>query len=171
MSEEKKAERNITWKDWLLSCIWGPLLLIQLIHSFFVQNFLGLTVIYVIGWIVWILSIFFGIMPIYMFRKKGGVAKKDSYMKTTILVDTGIYAIVRHGQYLAGILLSLSLILITQHWFNAICGIPIMILVYIEMFRADKDLIKKFGDEYKEYMRKVPRANFLWGIIKLFRRS
>jgi protein-S-isoprenylcysteine O-methyltransferase Ste14 len=31
--------------------------------------------------------------------------------------------------------------------------------------------MEKFGDDYKAYMKKVPRANFLLGIIRRFRRS
>jgi protein-S-isoprenylcysteine O-methyltransferase Ste14 len=30
--------------------------------------------------------------------QEGGVAKGEGYIKTTVLVDTGIYAIVRHPQ-------------------------------------------------------------------------
>jgi len=110
-------------------------------------------------------------MPFYEFKKKGGVTKGDSYIKTTKLVDTGIYAIVRHGQFLAGILFSLALIFITQHWFNLLCGIPVMIGIYYDMFRADKALIMKFGDDYRKYMKKVPRANFLWSIVKYLYRK
>jgi protein-S-isoprenylcysteine O-methyltransferase Ste14 len=52
-----------------------------------------------------------------------------------------------------------------------ILGIAIIPLTYIDLFKADKDGIKKFGDDYKEYMKKVPRANFLLGIILLLRRK
>lgn len=110
-------------------------------------------------------------MPCYIFKKKGGVAKGDSYIKTTKLVDTGIYAIGRHGQFLAGILFSLALILITQHWLSLLCGIPVMIGIYYDMFRADKALIMKFGDNYMEYMKMVPRVNFIWGIVKYLYRK
>ncbi len=41
-----------------------------------------------------------------------------------------------------------------------------MIGIYYDMFRADKALIMKFGDNYMEYMKKVPRANFIGGIVK-----
>ena len=51
-----------------------------------------------------------------------------------------------------------------------ILGIPIIPLTYIDCIRADKDAIEKFGDDYKAYMQKVPRANFLLGIIRLLQR-
>ena len=49
-------------------------------------------------------------------------------------------------------------------------GIPIIPLIYINLIRADKASIEKFGDDYKTYMKKVPRANFLLGIIRLLQR-
>jgi protein-S-isoprenylcysteine O-methyltransferase Ste14 len=39
-------------------------------------------------------------------------------------------------------------------------------LTYIDLFNADKDAINKFGESYKQYMKRVPRANFLLGIIR-----
>jgi protein-S-isoprenylcysteine O-methyltransferase Ste14 len=57
--------------------------------------------------------------------------------------------------------------LLFQHWIIIILGIPIIPLTYIDLIRADKDSIEKFGDDYKQYIKKVPRANFLLGIIRL----
>ena len=36
---------------------------------------------------------------------------------------------------------------------------------------AEENLIVKFGDDYKRYMEKVPRMNFILGIIRLLRRK
>jgi len=33
----------------------------------------------------------------------------------------------------------------------------------------DQRLLKKFGDDYKAYMKRVPRMNFMLGIIRLLR--
>jgi protein-S-isoprenylcysteine O-methyltransferase Ste14 len=45
-------------------------------------------------------------------------------------------------------------------------GVPILPLTYVDLLKADEDAIQKFGDDYKAYMEKVPRANFLLGIIR-----
>ncbi len=94
----------------------------------------------------------------------------ESYIKTTVLVDSGIYAIVRHPQYLAGMLLSLALILVSQHWIMVVIGVAAMGLNYAIAVRADQDLIEKFGDDYQRYMQQVPRMNFLLGMVRLLRR-
>ena len=68
-------------------------------------------------------------------------------------------------------LLSLALILITQHWFIAVIGVVAMVLNYLIALKADQELIEKFGDDYKRYMQKVPRMNFLVGLIRLLSRK
>ena len=107
-----------------------------------------------------------GWLPIWEFRRKGRVPKGKSYIHTTVLVDSGIYGIVRHPQYLAGMLLSAALILVTQHWLIAAIGVPVMVLGYADMVKADQDLIEKFGDDYRRYMERVPRANVVVGVMR-----
>ena len=114
-------------------------------------------------------GVVFGMLPTFEFRKKGGVKKGKSYIHTTKLVDTGIYSIVRHPQYVTFILWAIAGMLLFQHWIIIILGIPIIPLTYIDLIRADKDSIKKFGDDYKHYMQRVPRANFVIGIIRHLR--
>lgn len=163
----QKRVENVGWKDYISSCIYTILIIFQLIlFFFFYYNHLGLDFLAYIGWFFWILSIIFGFVPMYTFRKKGKVAKGRSYIHTTKLVDTGIYSIVRHPQYLAGILLNIALILLTQHWLSLIAGIIAIILMYIDTLKADARLIEKFGDKYQKYMKRVPGLNFVLGIVK-----
>ena len=108
-------------------------------------------------------------LPVIEFRKKGRVRKGRNYIHTTKLVDTGIYSIVRHPQFVTFILWAIAGMLLFQHWIIILLGIPIIPLTYIDLIRADKDAIEKFGDDYKAYMKKVPRANFLLGIIRILR--
>jgi protein-S-isoprenylcysteine O-methyltransferase Ste14 len=66
-------------------------------------------------------------------------------------------------------LLSLALTLITQHWFIATIGAVAMVLNYLIALKADQELIEKFGEDYERYMQKVPRMNFLAGLMRLVR--
>jgi protein-S-isoprenylcysteine O-methyltransferase Ste14 len=113
----------------------------------------------------------FGCLPVIEFRKKGEVRRGKSYIHTTQLVDTGIYSIVRHPQYVTFMLWAIAGMLLFQHWIVVLLGIPIVPLAYIDLIKADKDAIQKFGDDYKDYMKRVPRANFLLGIIRRSRKS
>jgi len=92
------------------------LIIAQYILAFFVYKLPGIQALQWIGWVIWVPSLIFGVAPIFILRRSGGVAKGKSYVETTRLVDTSLYAIVRHPQYLGGILFNLMLMLLAQHW-------------------------------------------------------
>ncbi|MGC9393479.1 MAG: methyltransferase family protein [Anaerolineae bacterium] len=152
-----------------LSCIAGSLTIAQIVLVFVIQQPRN-EVLRQIGLILWWAGAVFGWVPIFTFRGRGGVAKGKSYVHTTRLVDTGIYAIVRHPQMgTAWLLMCASLILVTQHWISVALGIPAMALTYVDLLKADQRLVEKFGDAYRQYMERVPRVNFVAGIIQLAR--
>jgi protein-S-isoprenylcysteine O-methyltransferase Ste14 len=160
-----------SWKKYLFASIGSALTVAQFISFFFFYNPDGIPAIRVVGWVVWAISVIFGIYPIIYFRRKGKVPRGESYTRTTILVTSGLYAVVRHPQYLAGILLNLGLMLISQHWLMAVLGTPAMILMYLDILNADDYEIEKFGEAYQEYIETVPRINFLLGIIRAWQRK
>ena len=142
-------------------------IVLQIVLTFIFYNQVGIEIIRNIGWIILFISGIFGWMPIFEFRRKGKVPEGQSFVKTTVLVDSGIYAIVRHPQFLGGILLSLALVLIAQHWLVVVMGIPAMVIFYLGIVDGDKSGNEKFGEDYKHYMQKVPRINFLAGLIRV----
>jgi protein-S-isoprenylcysteine O-methyltransferase Ste14 len=155
----------------LLSSIAGVLTVAQIVLAFFLHR-PGSEALEWAGWICLWTSGVFGVLPIITFRRKGGVAAGESYMKTTVLVNTGIYAIVRHPQGgVAWLLISLGVMLIAQHWSSVALGTAAMMLVYLDTMKADQHCIEKFGDAYKRYMERVPRVNFVAGTIRLVRRG
>jgi protein-S-isoprenylcysteine O-methyltransferase Ste14 len=113
----------------------------------------------------------FGGLPVFEFRRKGGVKKGESYIRTTKLVDTGIYSVVRHPQYVTFMLWAIAGMLLFQHWIVVLLGVPVFPLTYIDLIKADKDATQKFGDEYRAYMERVPRANFMLGILRNLRQK
>ena len=145
-----------------ISQIIGGIYLLSDVSQIEILAYIGVGLYVFSGWI-------FGMLPTVEFRKKGRVKKGKSYIHTTKLVDTGIYSIVRHPQYVTFILWAIAGMLLFQHWIIILLGIPIIPLIYIDLLRADKRLIEKFGDDYKQYIQKVPRANFLLGIIRHLR--
>jgi protein-S-isoprenylcysteine O-methyltransferase Ste14 len=147
------------------------LMISQIVLGFLLYNPSGLEALRNTGWIVIWISAIFGWLPISALKKRGRVPKGKSYVHTTVLVDTGIYSICRHPQYLAGILLGLALALIVQHWIVTALGLAVMVMLYRDMLDADKLGIKSFGDGYKRYMKRVPRANFLLGLARLLRKG
>ena len=163
-SQERKEEY---WLGW----IWGILLILEGLLSFLLANTGTNEILWWTGWAVWGIGLILVLMPFIIFPRKGGVAAGKSFVHTSVLVSTGMYGIVRHPQYFGGALIMVSLILITPHWIVAACGIPGIILLYITTKKEDNYLIKKFGEEYRTYMKFVPRWNIALGIMRLIRRK
>jgi protein-S-isoprenylcysteine O-methyltransferase Ste14 len=155
----------------LLAWIWSALLLVQVGLAFFVFTEPMSVGLMIAGWVVWTVGVVFAIVPILALRTRGSVPEGKSYMATTTLVDTGIYALVRHPQGgTAGILFHVALPLIGQHWLLVILSAVGMALIYLDTFRADEACIEKFGQAYADYMQRVPKVNFFAGIVRLLRR-
>ena len=143
----------------------NPLVLTGIIE---VESYLPL---FIIGWVVWGLGMVLVMAPIVMFPRRGGVPKGKSFVSTTRLVDTGIYAVIRHPQYTGGVLaIFLTTLLWYPHWLFGVLGVIGTVVIYLSCKEEDRYLIEKFGDDYKRYMQRVPRMNFLLGVIRLLRR-
>lgn len=158
--------------DYLLVTITWITIVSQIILTFVLwDNYYDIYGLVIVGYVFWFFSVVCGILPIITFRRKGGVSKGSSYIKTTNLVDTGIYSIVRHPQFLAGILWSIALAFISQYWVVDILVLPVIVTTYIDSIKATNNLIQKFGEDYRVYRDKVPGLNAFWGIVKLLNRQ
>jgi len=166
VSDVEATREGMSWKDWLPSCVYSSFIVVQSALAYFHYNNLHLDLVTNTGWLVFTMSAVFGWLPIITLKKKGRVPEKKSYIHTTALVDSGIYAVVRHPQYFAGVLMSLALALITQYWMSVILFIPVAAGFYWDSLRADQNLVAKFGSEYEAYMEKVSGMNPLKGILR-----
>jgi len=167
------TKKSFSWINLVPVTLVSVLFISQIIVGIYLLSYVSqIEILAYVGVGLYVFSgIVFGWLPVIQFRKKGSVKKGRSYIHTTKLVDTGIYSIVRHPQFVTFMLWAIAGMLLFQHWVIILLGIPIFPLTYIDLIRADRDAIEKFGDDYKAYMKKVPRANFLLGIIRRFRKS
>jgi protein-S-isoprenylcysteine O-methyltransferase Ste14 len=135
----------------------------------------GITWLAVAGIMLLMLGIVFIVLPLIQLRRRGGVADGENYGMTTTLVDSGLYAIIRHPQYLALPMLSVALALIVQHWAAALAGVLATALFCLTFRTADAmDIdgnIEKFGDDYRQYMHRVPGWNPIVGTWRVLRRE
>ncbi len=161
------SDRNFSLKDAAPSIIAFLFFVSQIIYGFFYAESNRIEIIEYLGVAVFILSGLFGMAPVLAFPTKGGVKKGKSFIHTTKIVDTGIYSIMRHPQYSAFFLWAIGAMLLFQNLIVLLLGLPVIVLTYMDMIREDKRNIGKFGKPYEEYMKKVPRANFVAGIIRL----
>jgi protein-S-isoprenylcysteine O-methyltransferase Ste14 len=127
---------------------------------------------FIIGWIVWAVGMALVFAPIIMFPRSGGVAKGKTFVHTTKLVDSGIYSVVRHPQYLGGILaLFLATLLFYPHWLFVVLGVPGVLILYFSTKLEERRLVQQFGEDYVAYMKRVPRMNIIQGIYRRWQQS
>ncbi len=128
--------------------------------------------LFIIGWISWGIGMLLVISPFIMFPKYGEIKKGESFVDTRKVVDRGIYSIVRHPQYLGGIFSIFVInILWHPHWLFLILGTAGVIILYFSCIEEEKILINRFGSDYADYMKKVPRMNIMIGIIRAIKRK
>jgi protein-S-isoprenylcysteine O-methyltransferase Ste14 len=126
------------------------------------------TALSIVGGVVWAFGMVLVMAPIVMFPRRGGVPQGKSFANTTKLVDTGIYAIVRHPQYTGSIYaIFLANFLLYPHWLFGVLGVVGAAVAYMGCREEDQRLIEKFGDDYRDYMKKVPGMNFVLGLARL----
>ena len=159
--------QNILWSTILtvlgvVCFLANPLVLTGVIE---VKTYLTL---FIVGWVVWAFGMVLVVAPMVMFPRRGGVAKGKSFVHTTRLVDTGIYAVVRHPQYTGGIYaIFLTTFLWYPHWLFGVLGVIGIAVINMSCREEDQRLIKKFGGDYAAYMKRVPRMNVFLGILRL----
>jgi protein-S-isoprenylcysteine O-methyltransferase Ste14 len=171
MPAEETNSRSYSWKRDPLLWIYSILMFLPIIMVFVFYNYYRLCFLVYVGWILLVFSIFIIFLAGGEFRKRGGAPEGESLVDTTVLVDSGIYSVVRHPQYLGFMLFVLALVLMSQHWSSVISWVTGSILFYRDVLREEQMSVKKFGYDYKRYMQKVPRMNLLLGVIRLLRRK
>ena len=169
MSNESK--NRFKWVETSNFVILSVAFIALFITGFLIQNEDKIMILYYCGWVIWVLAFILAFSPNFMFKKYGGVDEGKSYVNTTKLVDKGIYSIIRHPQYGAGLYIAFSLILIQQTLVSIILAIIVITTSYLSMVFEEERLIVKFGENYEKYMKRVPRVNLLLGLIRKIRRK
>lgn len=107
----------------------------------------------IISWILLLSSIFCAFFGFYLLYKKG---KPEGQIENTAkLVTSGMYKYIRHPLYLSLMLVGFG-ILFKNIGFTQIilASINIVSLVFTAKVE-EKEMIKKFGNEYLDYMKKT----------------
>ena len=117
-----------------------------------------------LGWPVGIrwLGVLVGLLCVaaiyWLFSSIGsGITPTSATRKQHILVMSGPYRWIRHPLYTIGSSLFVSFGMMADNWFIAALGILTFILMAIRTPKEEANLIEKFGDEYREYMKRTGR--------------
>jgi len=118
-----------------------------------------------IGWIFYVPSAILVFGAMIELKRKGKTETYDP-TSTTSFVDTGIYRIIRQPITLGIAVWSIALIFVFQSVLSIVLGLLVIFCCWMSARQEGEYNTKKFGDRYKEYMRKVP----MWNIFKCVRK-
>jgi len=76
--------------------------------------------------------------------------------RTEKIIASGVYSIVRHPQYLGGLLAHVGISFLLSASYSLLSTPLMAALVYLISRKEEKELIKEFGKEYEDYRKKVP---------------
>ena len=76
--------------------------------------------------------------------------------RTETIVTTGVYSIVRHPQYFGGLLAHVGISFLLSTCFSLLATPLMVLLVYFISKKEEKELVREFGKQYKDYKKNVP---------------
>jgi protein-S-isoprenylcysteine O-methyltransferase Ste14 len=86
-----------------------------------------------------------------------GISPTSATRKEHKLSTSGPYRWIRHPLYTIGASFYISFGLMADNWFMAMMGIITFIVMAIRTPKEEENLIAKFGDEYRDYMKRTGR--------------
>jgi len=112
-------------------------------------------------WVRW-LGVLIGVLCTFgvywLFSSIGsGITPTSGTRKEHQLVTSGPYHWVRHPLYTVGSSMFISFGMMADNWFIAVLGALAFIAMAIRTPKEEANLIAKFGDEYREYMKRTGR--------------
>jgi len=153
--------RIFMWIVMLLGGIIGGYYLDNIWFKGIHQNFLFHLVSFAVG--VFLLSVVMRISKntgrtLARYGRKGELKR----METNVLVKEGVYRYMRHPMHLGLLLFPLSFAFLTgsPSFIFIISPAEMLLMLLLIKLIEEPEAVRKFGDEYREYMKQVPRFCF-----------
>jgi protein-S-isoprenylcysteine O-methyltransferase Ste14 len=112
-----------------------------------------LSVMQIFSWLLLTLSVIYALSAIILFELRGKPGR--NFENTTKLVTTGLYRYIRHPMYGSLFILGIGMFLKSITWQSVILMMIITVALFITCKVEEKEMLKKFGDEYKVYISKT----------------
>lgn len=107
-----------------------------------------------VRWLGMVIGVLGAVLIYWLFSSiRSGITATSATRKEHTLVTSGPYRWIRHPLYTAGTALFIAFGMMADNWFIAGMGILTFIMMAIRTPKEEANLIEKFGDEYREYMK------------------
>jgi protein-S-isoprenylcysteine O-methyltransferase Ste14 len=107
----------------------------------------------VISWILLIMSAYSGLAGFFVLKNRGKSGR--NFEDTTILVKSGVYRFIRHPLYLSLFLFGTGVMMKDLKITALILGALNLLAVYITSRIEETEMIERFGEPYREYMKET----------------
>ena len=87
---------------------------------------------------------------------RGVTLRVSETHRTERIISTGVYSVVRHPQYLGGLLSHIGISFLFSAFLSLVSTPLVILVVYVLSRKEERELMKEFGDEYVDYKGKVP---------------
>jgi protein-S-isoprenylcysteine O-methyltransferase Ste14 len=111
------------------------------------------SLLQVVSWIFLILSACIAITGYLLLKRKG--KPTVNFENTSLLVKSGIYGHIRHPLYLSVLLLGTAIMLKDTAPAQLVLGGINLFALWITARIEEKEMIEKFGDDYRAYMKET----------------
>lgn len=124
----------------------GPIINIQLNYPYFRS----------IGLMLLVIALYLDYLRAKVFSLRYLIGLPEIQNKSKLIIS-GIYSKIRHPRYLSYIIAYLGLTFFTQLLSLFIVFPVFVVLMYVLTLFEEKELIKRFGQEYIKYIKRTPR--------------
>ncbi len=107
----------------------------------------------IMSWILLIGSVYPVIAGYILLKRKGKPGR--NFETTSLLVKSGIYSLIRHPLYLSIFLFGTGVVMKDPGKLQLILGFVNLIAVYVTARIEEGEMIKRFGAEYRDYMKET----------------
>jgi len=123
----------------------------------------------IVGVSILIPAVIFIFLPFSQLAKHGNKNKGDHYMQANQVANHGLYAFIRHPQYLGYNLLTAGFAFIAQHRIVYLLAAVSCACFVVQAILEEQYCKEKFGRPYIHYLQKVPQFNLLlalWLVVR-----
>jgi len=181
--EERGVRHRENWKDFIGCIVWGILCFLPAAAKFSNLEILNLFVrlptiefplaaVY-LAIILFIFAVCMEVYVAYWRMKKGGLGSEDD---TVVLLKEGPHRIVRHPSLIDWTVGFIAMTVAISDYvpftiLSVVGNTALIIYAYWGALVEERELnLKKWGDEYRQYMKEVPTFNFVKGLWNLRKR-
>jgi protein-S-isoprenylcysteine O-methyltransferase Ste14 len=123
-----------------------------------------------VGWGMGATGVLLIALALLTLHLRGQPGHGQDVTHTAVLVDTGIYALVRHPLYLGWTLAYAAVMAIGQYCLTLLFGFLGIGCVSLICRQEDRRLVERFGPSYEAYQHSVPAMNLPAGLVRWIRR-